>query len=101
MWSLPYHVSLLYYVTLPYHVTLSYHVTLPYHVKRKNVVYGICHQVWDRKVGASIVDLDQTPQISASGQSLHYLPLIQRFLDSSTKSIQTDMFKIYEEYGNA
>ena len=32
------------------------------------------------------VDLDETPQNAASNQDLHYLPLIQQFLDTALGS---------------
>ena len=37
----------------------------------------------DKKVWANSVVPDQTPQIVASDQGLHCLPLIQQFLDKS------------------
>ena len=36
----------------------------------------------DRQAWANSVDPDETPQNVASHQGLHYLPLIQQFLDN-------------------
>ena len=45
--------------------------------------YGINSQYSDRSTWANSVDSDQTPQIAASDQGLHCLPLIQRVRHSS------------------
>ena len=44
--------------------------------------YHIYHKYSDRQAWANSVDPDEMPQNVASHQGLHYLPLIQQFLDT-------------------
>ena len=44
------------------------------------------------------MDQELMPQIEGSDQSLHCLPLIPQFFDTSTDN-KMDLFKFYDKYG--
>ena len=46
----------------------------------------IYHMYLDRQAGTNSLDSDETPRNAASHQSLHCLPLIQQFLDTTSGS---------------
>ena len=46
----------------------------------------IYHMYSDRQAWANSVDTDETPQNAASHQGLHYLPLIQQYLEIKSGS---------------
>ena len=48
---------------------------------------------WDKQPWTNSVDPDQMPQNVASDQGLHFLPLIQQFLDASVSS-QMNLLKV-------
>ena len=53
---------------------------------RVNHYYRIYHMYLDRQAWANSVDPDETPQNAASHLSLHCLPLIQQYLDTTSCS---------------
>ena len=53
-----------------------------------HTTYGKNPKYWYKRAWANSVDPDQTPQNAASDQSLHCLPLIQQYLDTSKLDVQ-------------